>query len=327
MKLPRRQFLHLATGAAALPAVTRIARAQSYPGRNVRIIVPYTAGGPSDAIARLLAQRLTEALGEHFIVENRPGAGGSTGTVAVANAAPDGYTLLVAAPDFPLQPILKAKPPYDAVKQFTPITLTASMAEMIAVNPSVPAKNLQELIAVLRANPGRHQYASPGVGTPLHLIGEFIYKIKYKVDVIHVPFPGAAQSLTSTIAGHTSILHGSAFSIMPQAKDGRLRAIVVTSGKRSTFAPDVPTLAEAGVPDFTSDYISIVMAPAGTPKPIVDLLNAEIVKTLKLPDVKERLAALRLEPVGSAPDELAARIKSETEKWSKLVREANIKVE
>jgi tripartite-type tricarboxylate transporter receptor subunit TctC len=303
------------------------AHAQTYPNGNVKIVVPYPAGGPTDVMARLLAQKLSDALGQQFFVENRAGASGITGTLAVANAAPDGYTLLVSTPDFALQPIVKAKPPYDAVKQFTPITIAASSTEMVAVNPSVPAKNLQELIALLRANPGKHQYATPGVGTPPHLEGEFIYKITYKVDVIHVPFPGAAPAVTSTIAGHTSILHMTAPAVVPQHKDGKLRAIFVASDRRSPALPEVPTLAESGLPGFSSDFILVVVAPAGTPKAIVDLLNAQMVRILKLPDVKERLTTLGLEPVGSTPDELAAKVKSETEKWGKIVREANIKID
>jgi tripartite-type tricarboxylate transporter receptor subunit TctC len=312
----------LAAIAAASPC-----NAQSYPTGTVRIIVPYPAGGPTDVMARLLAQKLSEGLGQQFIVENRPGASGTTGTLAVANAAPDGYTLLIGTPDFALQPVVKAKPPYDAVKQFTPITLAASSTEMIAVNPTVPAKNLQELIALAKANPGKHQFASPGVGTPPHLVGEFLYKITYKVDVIHVPFQGAAPAVNSTIAGHTSILHMTAPSIVPQAKDGKLRPIVVASGRRSFAAPDVPTLAESGVSGFSSDFILVVVAPAATPKTIVDFLNREMVKVLKLPDVKERLTAFGFEPVGSTPEELAAKIRSETEKWSKVVRDANLKID
>jgi tripartite-type tricarboxylate transporter receptor subunit TctC len=278
-------------------------------------------------MARLLAQKLSEALGQQFFVENRPGASGTTGTIAVANAAPDGYTLLVGTPDFLLQPIVKTKPPYDAIKQFTPITQAAVSTEMIAVNPAVPAKNLQELIALLKADPGKHQYGTPGVGTPPHLEGEFIYKITYKVDVIHVPFQGAAPAITSTIAGHTSIVHMTAPSVVPQHKDGKLRAIVVASDRRSPALPEVPTLAESGLPGFSSDFMMVVVAPAGTPKAIVDLLNSQIAKILKLPDVKERLATLGFEPVGSSPEELAAKIKSEGEKWSKVVREANIRID
>jgi tripartite-type tricarboxylate transporter receptor subunit TctC len=300
--------------------------AESYPSGTVRIVVPYPPGGPTDVMARLLAQKLSEALGQQFFVENRPGASGTTGTIAVANAAPVGYTLLVGTPDFLLQPIVKTKPPYDAIKQFTPITQAAVSTEMIAVNPSVPAKNLQELIALLKADPGKHQYGTPGVGTPPHLEGEFIYKITYKVDVIHVPFQGAAPAITSTIAGHTSIVHMTAPSVVPQHKDGKLRAIVVASDRRSPALPGADARG-SGLPGFSSDFMMVVVAPAGTPKAIVDLLNSQIAKILKLPDVRERLATLGFEPVGSSPEELAAKIKSEGEKWSKVVREANIRID
>jgi tripartite-type tricarboxylate transporter receptor subunit TctC len=329
IKIGRKTMLNAIRVAACLAILMSAAQshAQGYPSGNVRIIVPYPAGGPTDVMARLLAQKLSEALGQQFIVENRAGASGSTATAAVAIAPPDGYTLLVGTPDFLLQPIVRAKPPYDAIRQFAPITLAASSTEMMAVNPSVPATNLQELIALLKANPGKHQYATPGVGSPPHLEGEFIYKITYKVDVIHVPFPGAAPAVTSTIAGHTSILHMTAPSVVPQVKDGKLRAIAVASERRSPALPDVPTLAESGLPGFASDFLLVVVAPAGTPKPVVDLLNGQIVKILKLADVKERLTTLGFEPVGSTPDALAAKIKSETEKWSEVVRAANIRID
>ena len=209
----------------------------------------------------------------------------------------------------------------DAIKQFTPITQAAASTEMIAANHRC------RLIALLKADPGKHQYGTPGVGTPPHLEGEFIYKITYKVDVIHVPFQGAAPAITSTIAGHTSIVHMTAPSVVPQHKDGKLRAIVVASDRRSPALQEVPTLAESGLPGFSSDFMMVVVAPAGTPKAIVDLLNSQIAKILKLPDVKERLATLGFEPVGSSPEELAAKIKSEGEKWSKVVREANIRID
>ena len=293
----------------------------------MRIVVPYPAGGPTDVMARLVGQKLSEALGHQFYVENLPGASGTIGTAAVANAPADGRTILFGTPDFLLQPIVKAKAPYDAVKNFAPVILVASAAEVIAVNPSVPAKNLQELVALLKANPGKYQYATPGVGSPPHLEGEWIYKITYGLDVVHVPFQGAAPAVTSTIAGHTSIIHMTTPALTPHVKDGKLRAIAVTSSKRSSALPDVPTLAESGLPGIEAEFIMLVVAPAATPKHVIELLNGQIVKILKLPDVKERLATLGFDPVGSTPDELAAKIHSETDKWSKVVRQTNIKID
>jgi tripartite-type tricarboxylate transporter receptor subunit TctC len=318
--------LRIAACLAALAAASA-SYAQTYPDGTVRVVVPYPAGGPTDVMARLVAQKLSEALGQQFYVENLAGASGTIGTAAVANAPADGRTILFGTPDFLLQPIVKAKAPYDAVKNFAPVVLAASAAEMIAVNPSVPAKNLQELVILLKANPGKHQYATPGVGSPPHLEGEWIYKITYGLDVVHVPFQGAAPAVTSTIAGHTSIIHMTAPALTPHVKDGKLRAIAVTSSKRSSALPDVPTLAESGLPGIEAEFIMLVVAPAGTPKHVIDLLNGQIVKVLKLPDVKERLATLGFDPVGSTPDELAAKIKSETDKWSKVVRETNIKID
>jgi tripartite-type tricarboxylate transporter receptor subunit TctC len=318
--------LRIAACLAALAAASG-SHAQTYPDGNVRIVVPYPAGGPTDVMARLVGQKLSEALGHQFYVENLAGASGTIGTAAVANAPADGRTILFGTPDFLLQPIVKAKAPYDAVKNFAPVILVASAAEVIAVNPSVPAKNLQELVALLKANPGKYQYATPGVGSPPHLEGEWIYKITYGLDVVHVPFQGAAPAVTSTIAGHTSIIHMTTPALTPHVKDGKLRAIAVTSSKRSSALPDVPTLAESGLPGIEAEFIMLVVAPAATPKHVIELLNGQIVKILKLPDVKERLATLGFDPAGSTADELAAKIHSETDKWSKVVRQTNIKID
>ena len=301
--------------------------AQTYPSRSVRIVVPYPAGGPTDVMARLVAQKLSEALGQQFFVENHGGAAGTIGTVAVANAPADGYTLLFVAPDFVVQPAVRAKAPFDPIRNFAPVTLLAVAPEMIAVTPSLPAKNLPELIAFLRANPGKHSYASPGAGSSAHLEGEWLYKITYGLDVVHVPFQGAAPAITSTIAGHTSIVHLALPALTTPVKDGKLRAITVTGNKRAPQHPDVQTLAEAGLTELRTDFIVGVVAPAATPKDIVDLLSRQIAGTLKLPDIQDRLGKLSFAPVGSTPDEFAARIKADVETWTKIVRQANIKIE
>jgi len=313
--------------AALVVAGASSAQTTAYPTRNVRIIVPYPAGGPTDVMARLVGQNLSEALGQQFYVENHAGAGGTIGTGLAATALADGHTILFVTPDFLVQPVVKAKAPYDPLKSFAPVTLMASAPEMIAVHPSVPAKDLQELIALLKANPGKYSYASPGAGSSPHLEGEWIYKVTYGLDVVHVPFQGAAPAVTSTIAGHTPILHMTMPALTPQVKDGKLRAIAITGGKRSPALPDVPTLAESGVAGFEAEFIMGVVAPAGTPKDIVELLHRQIIRILKLPDVLERLATLGYDPVGSTPDEFAAKIRLDSDKWSKVVREANIKIE
>jgi tripartite-type tricarboxylate transporter receptor subunit TctC len=278
-------------------------------------------------MARLVAQKLSEALGQQFYVENHGGASGNIGTVTVANAPADGYTLLFAASDFVVQPAVRAKAPFDPIRSFAPVTVLAASPEMIAVAPTVPAKNLQELIAFLRANPGKHSYASPGAGSSAHLEGEWLYKITYGLDVVHVPFQGAAPAITSTIAGHTSIVHLALPALAPSVRDGKLRAVVVTGGKRSPEFPDVPTFAESGLTEFRSSFFIGAVAPAATAKSIVDLLYRQIGGVLKLADIQDRLKKLGFEPVGNTPDEFAAKIKADTELWAKIVRQANIKIE
>jgi tripartite-type tricarboxylate transporter receptor subunit TctC len=316
-----------AVACLALLTVAGESNAQSYPSRSVRIVVAYPAGGPTDVMARLVGQRLADALGQQFYVENHAGAAGAIGTSAVAGAPADGYTLLFVTPDFIVQPIVKARPPYDAIKGFAPVTLVAAAPEMIAANPSLPARNLPELIALLKANPGKHTYGTPGVGSPPHLGGEWLYKVTYGLEVVHVPFPGAAPAITSTIAGHTSLVHMAMPALTPHVKDGRLRAIALTAARRAAALPDVPTLAESGLPEFRTEFIMGVVAPAGTPAEIVELLNRRIVAILRLPDVQERLKTLGYEPVGSTPGEFSARIKADSETWSKVVRQAGIKIE
>jgi tripartite-type tricarboxylate transporter receptor subunit TctC len=251
----------LGTFAACDPPAT----AQNYPARPVKIIVPYPAGGPADILARITAQKLSEGLGTQFYVENLAGASGTIGTAAASNAPPDGYTIVEVNPDFVIQPLIKAKVPYDLFKGFAPVILAASAPEMISVNPAVPAKTFKELIELLRANPGKYQFATPGVGTPPHLYGEMIYHLTYGLDVIHVPFPGAAPAVNSTVAGHTSILDITLPSHTPYVKAGTLRGIAVLSSKRSAALPEVPTLAEAGLPGQETEFFLGFAVPAGSP--------------------------------------------------------------
>jgi tripartite-type tricarboxylate transporter receptor subunit TctC len=320
-----------AAGLSALLAAgvmtARPADAQNYPTRPVKLVVPYAPGGPNDIMARLIAQKLSEALGGQFYVENSPGAGGTIGAGAVAGAPADGHTLLVANQDVIVQPIIKSKVPYDPFKSFTPVTLVVSAPEMIVVHPSLPAKDMKELIELLKANPGKYSYASPGYGTTPHLACEWLFKLEYGIDVTHVPFQGAAPAVQSTLAGQTPIFHNVLPAVAPHIRQGTMRPLAVAANKRSPFFPDVPTLAEAGIPGHEVGFWLVVLAPAGTPRDTVDVLNRQIARILDLPDVKERLQTIGFDPASSTPDAAAAHMKAETDKWTAVVRDAKIKIE
>jgi tripartite-type tricarboxylate transporter receptor subunit TctC len=308
---------------AALPAVSA---AQSWPDRPVRIIVPFAPGGPTDVMARLLGQHLSEAFGKQFVVENHAGAGGNIGMGNAARAAPDGYTLLVSSSSYVVNPSLYAKIPYDPYKDFIPITNAGVSPNILVANPSVPAKSVSELVTYIKANPGKVNFASPGAGTTPHLSGE-LFKLSLGLDLVHVPFTGAGPAIQSTVAGHTPI----AFAAMPPAtalvKDGKLRGLALTAKARSPALPDVPTMAEAGIKDQEADTLQGVFVPAGTPKEIVDKLYAEIVKIVRRPDVKEHFQKIGFEPVGNTQAEFSAQIKAEIEKWAKVIKDAGIKAE
>jgi len=320
-----------AAGLSALLAAgvmtARPADAQNYPARPVKLVVPYAPGGPNDIMARLIAQKLSEALGGQFYVENSPGAGGTIGAGAVAGAPGDGHTLLVANQDVIVQPIIKNKVPYDPFKSFTPVTLVVSAPEMIVVHPSLPAKDMKELIDLLKANPGKYSYASPGYGTTPHLACEWLFKLEYGIDVTHVPFQGAAPAVQSTLSGQTPIFHNVLPAVAPHIRQGTMRPLAVAANKRSPFFPDVPTLAEAGIPGHEVGFWLVVLAPAGTPRDTVDVLNRQIARILDLPDVKERLQTIGFDPASSTPDAAAAHMKAETDKWTTVVRDAKIKIE
>ena len=306
--------------------VAGAAQAQNYPDKSVRVVVGFTAGGPTDVIARIVAQKLSETWGQQFYIENIPGAGSNTASGMVAKTPPDGYTLLVISTGFVVNPSLYAKVPYDAIKDFAPITLVAASPNVVSVNPSVPARTVQELIALIRANPGKYSFAGPGIGSTPHLSGE-LFRIRFGLDLVHVPFPGAAPAVGAAIAGHVPIV----FSAVPPAisaiQSGQVRALAVTAPKRIPALPDVPTMAESGVADQEADTLTEIIAPAGTPREIVDKLYREIKRVVALPDVQEKLGAVGFQPVVNTPDEFAARIKLELAKWEKVVHDAKIRVE
>jgi len=329
MKIITRLFafcagLLIATGAGAQGAPT--GAAAHYPDRPVRMLVGFAAGGPTDVIARIVAQKLSTSLGQQFYVDDKPGAGGNIANAEGAKAAPDGYTLVVESTGFMVNMSLYAKVPYDAVKDFAPITMVAYSPNVISVNPSVPAKSVKELIALIKANPNKYSFAGPGIGSTPHLSGE-LFKQIFALDMVHVPFPGAAQAVSATLAGHTQI----AFTALPPAlaniKDGKLRALAVLADKRATELPDVPTMQEAGFTGQEADTLTGIVAPAGTPKEIIDLLNREIAKAVAQPDVTQQLIKLGFVPVANKPEEFGARVKSEISKWGKVVHDAHLRIE
>jgi tripartite-type tricarboxylate transporter receptor subunit TctC len=300
--------------------------AQSYPNKPVKMIVPFAAGGPTDVIARIVAQKLSEAWGQQVVTENMPGAGGNTGVAMAARSPADGYTILVVSTGFLVNPSMYAKVPYDPIKDFSPVTLVAASPNVVFVNPAVPAKTLKELVDVIKANPGKYSFSQPATGSTPHLAGE-LFKLRYAPDLVVVPFPGAAPAVSATLGGHTPI----GFTALPPAmnniKEGKLRGLALLATRRSQFLPDVPTNAEAGIPDLESDTLTGVVAPAGTPKELIDKWRDAIAKMVAEPDVKQRLEALGFVPVASTPDEFGERIKVEIAKWGKVVRDANIRAD
>ena len=287
------------------------AAAAGYPDRPVKIVVPFAPAGPTDVMARLIAQKLSDSLKQQFYIENHPGAGGNIGMTHVAKSPPDGYTILVASSS------------YDPFKDFAPVTLAAASPNILVVHSDFPAKSVKELVELIKKNPGKYNYAMPGTGTTPHLAGE-LFKLTFKLDLTTVPFNGAGPAIQSAVAGHTPIAFTALPPTAPQVQAGKLRGLAVTSAKRSSALPDVPTMAEAGVSGQESETMQGILVPAGTPKEIVDLLNREIVKAMALPDVKEKCAQLGFDPVANTPDQFAAYIKKEVEKWGKVIKDANI---
>jgi tripartite-type tricarboxylate transporter receptor subunit TctC len=323
--LPRHAAMLLVIALAGIGLIQTMpkAHAQSYPNKPVKVIVPFSPAGPTDVMARLIAQKLSENLKQQFYIENHPGAGGNIGMTQAAKSAPDGYTILVASSSFVVNPSLFAKNPYDAFKDFAPVTLAAATPNILVVNPDIPAKTVKELIELVKANPGKYTIANPGIGTTPQLAAE-LFKLTYKLDATSVPFGGAAPAIQSTAGGHTSIAFTALPPTAPQVQGGTLRGLAVTSKKRSSALPDVPTLAEAGIAGQESVTMQGILVPAGTPKEIVDLLNREIAKVMALPDVQAKCAQLGFDVVADKPEEFSAYIKAEVEKWSNVIRDAKI---
>jgi tripartite-type tricarboxylate transporter receptor subunit TctC len=303
------------------------AQTGSYPSQPVRLIVPFAAGGPTDVIARVVAQKLTESMGQQFFVENLPGVGGNTGTARAAKSPANGYTLCVTSTGFIVNPLLYVKGvPYDPVKDFAPITLVAASPNLLSVHPSVPVKTVQDLIALVKTNPGKYSFAQPATGSTPHLNGES-FKLEFRLDLTMVPFNGAAPAVVSTVGGHTPIAFTALPSAITQVRDGKLRALAVLSDKRANALPDVPTAAEAGIPGHEGDTLTGLVAPAGTPRDVVEKLYAEVRKMAALPDVKEKLEALGFSPVANRPEKFGERIRTESTRWAKVIREAKIAIE
>ena len=318
MKLPRRRFLHLAAGAAALPAAFLIARAQAYPSRPARIVVPFAAGGATDIIARLIGQWLSERLGQQFVIENRPGAGSNIGTEVVVNAPPDGYTLLLVGASSAINATLYEKLNFNFLRDITPVSGINSVPFIMAVHPSFPAKTVSEFIAYARANPGKVNMASGGNGTAGHLSGE-LFKLLTGLNMAHVPYRGEAPALTDMLAGHVQAMFGTMPASIEYVRAGKLRPLAVTSARRSELLPDLPTVGDF-VPGYETSAWQGVGAPKSTPVEIIDRLNKEINAGLADPKIKARVADMGGTVLAGSPADFGKLIADETEKWGKVVK-------
>ena len=325
MKLPRRNFLHLAAGAAALPAVSRIASAQAYPTRPVRIIVGFAPSGATDIMARLIGQWLSERLGQQFIVENRPGAASNIATEAVVNAPPDGYTLLVATSVNAINATLYDKLNFNLIRDIVPVASIHREPFLVEVNPSVPVKTVPELIAYAKVNPANINMGSAGIGSGNHIAGE-LFKMMTGVNLAHVPYRGAGPALVDLLGGQVQVMFATMSSSIEDVRGGKLRALAVTTATRSPVLPDIPTVAEF-VPDYESSFWTGVGAPKDTPAEIIDKLNREINAALADPQFKARLADLGGTALSGSPAEFGKFIASETEKWAKVVKFAGVKAD
>jgi tripartite-type tricarboxylate transporter receptor subunit TctC len=323
---------HLRAYGTLLLALTSLApsheaSAQAYPSKPIRLVVGFPAGGPTDIVARTIAPRMSEALGQQIIVDNRGGAGGVIATEQVAKAPPDGYTLLMGTiGGIAVAMSLVPTRGYDTLRDLAPVTQAVTVTNLLVVHPSVPAKNVKELLAIARARPGRLNYASSGNGTVTHLAGE-LFKLMGKVDITHVPFKGGAPALTALISGEVDLSYENSLVVTPHVKAGKVRALAVTGSKRSQLMPELPTISESGLPGYDASGWYGLFVPAATPKPIVTRLNQEAVKALRVPEVVRTLSSQGAEPIASTPEQFGAFVKSEIDKWANLVKVAHMKMD
>jgi tripartite-type tricarboxylate transporter receptor subunit TctC len=312
--------------ALLLASTTAEAQQGTYPDHQVRIIVPYPPGGPTDLIGRIVAQKLSERLGQSFFVENVSGASGAVGAGQVAHSAPDGYTLLVTTNDFAVSSVTNTNLPYDPLKDFSPITIISTSPQVVAVNPAVPAKNIKELVDLIKAAPEKYNYAAMGIGFG-QLTAERLFNLSLKLNgIARVPFNGAAPAINATLAGDTQIIFIGLPPVAPYLTSDKLRAIAVTSAERTPVFPDVPTLRESGVPDQEADLINGMLAPAGTPPAIIDLLQKQVAEIVHLPDVKATFDKLTFTPDGRTPEQYASQIREDITVWGKVMKDAHIPV-
>lgn len=311
---------------AATPAAQDRPASRDYPTKPVRIVVPQSPGASTDITARLVAQGLSEALRQPVIVDNRPGSSGIAGTELVARAAPDGYTLMVVASSFSINPALGRKLPYDSIRDFTTVTQLSKFPNMLAAHPSAPVKTLQDVIALAKAKPGQLSYASAGLATGTHMTAELL-KYMTGIELLHVPYKGGGPAMTAAMGGQTQLIVSTSVGLLPHVRAGRLRAIALTSAKRSAAAPDIPTFAESGVPGYEHEPWNGMFGPARLPKPVLAKVNAEVGRILQSPDVKKAFERDGADVVGSTPEQFGAVLKSEIAKWTKVAKAAGIRLE
>jgi tripartite-type tricarboxylate transporter receptor subunit TctC len=300
--------------------------AQSYPIKPIRLLVPYPPGGGTDIIARIVGQKLGENVGQQVIIDNRGGAGGTIGTEIVAKSAGDGYTVLMAPTSHAINPSIYSKLPYDTLKDFAPVTLAASATIVLAAHPSIPVKSVKDLIALAKSKPGQLNFGSAGNGTVFHLVGE-LFKQQAGIDIVHVPFKGGGPTIVNLVAGQVSLAFETMLALSPHIQAGKVRALAVTGAQRSSVMPELPTVAELGFADIVAENWYGFYVPAGTPKPLIARLNAEIVKILRTQDVKERFLSQGTEIVGSTPEQLAEYIRNEMVKWSRAAKQAGARID
>lgn len=315
-----------AIAATGLLACATAAAADTYPGKPIKWVVPFPPGGAMDTMARTLGEKLSVSMKQPVVIENRPGAGGVIGSGIVAKAAPDGHTMMIVSIGHAVNPAIYPKLRYDATRDFEPVSLVGIVPNLLVAHPSVKANNVKELITLAKAQPGKLTYASAGNGTTVHL-GAELFNSMAGTDILHVPYKGSAPAVTDLMGGQVDIMFDSLSSAKPYVESGKLKALAVTTARRSSAFPNVPTLAEAGLPGYELSGWYAVFVPAKTPKPIVERLHAELTRALKLPDVRARFALIGAEPVGSSPQELANTLNTETARWARIVRERNIKAD